>query len=109
MADQGSQSATNRRVAAGLPVICLVLLSLTVSLATRTFHLNVPHGVSAQSSASEATRQHMDRDGVRWTPLPLVTIVLQVTSFYPRVAPAGPPLPSQLFDKSLYNRPPPSC
>jgi len=35
--------------------------------------------------------------------------VAQAPIVYPRVAPAGPPLPTLLLEENLYNRPPPSC
>jgi hypothetical protein len=90
-------------------VIVLAIFGLTVSLATRTFRLTLPHGVTAHSADSHATRQHMNRDAAPWAhPAPVLS-TLQVPVFYPRVAPAGPPIPSVLFDESLSNRPPPSC
>lgn len=90
-------------------IILLAICGLTHSLATRTFRFRIPHGVSVTSGNTQAIRQHMDRDAVRWVaPVPLFT-VLQVPTFYPYIAPAGPPLASVLFDKSRYNRPPPSC
>jgi len=82
---------------------------MTLSLATRTFRLTASQSVTVQSSNAQAVRQHMDRDGVNWVPPVPVLTVLEVPTFYPYVAPAGPPLATVLFDKSLYNRPPPSC
>ena len=53
-------------------------------------------------------RQHMDRDSVRWAaPVAKVTVLLAM--FYPRVAPAGPPIATLLIEENLYNRPPPAC
>ncbi|HXY10632.1 MAG TPA: hypothetical protein VEI52_22535 [Terriglobales bacterium] len=90
-------------------IIGFAICGLTVSLATRTFRLKVPHGVSVISGGAQAMRQHMNRDADRWVPpVPLFT-PLQVPTFYPYVAPAGPPLASVLFEEKLYNRPPPSC
>lgn len=90
-------------------MVVLAICGLTVSLATRTFRITTPHVPTVQSSASQAMRQHLDRDAVRWVPpVPLLT-TLQVPTFYPHVAPAGPPLPAILIGESLYNRPPPSC
>ncbi len=90
-------------------VIVLAICALTVSLATRTFRLTIPQGVTAQSADSHAMRQHMDRDAAQWAPLVPTLSTLQAPVFYPRVAPTGPPMPSVLFDESLSNRPPPSC
>lgn len=90
-------------------IIVLAICGLTLSLATRTFRGNIFQGVGVSSGAAQAMRQHLDRDAARIVPpVPLFT-TLQLPTFYPYVAPAGPPLASVLFDKSLYNRPPPSC
>lgn len=90
-------------------IIGLAVFGLALSVATRTFQMKVNRGVVVASAASQATRQHMDRDAVSWAPPDTVLTVLQVPTFYPFVAPAGPPLASVLFDESLSNRPPPSC
>ena len=90
-------------------VIVLATFALTISLATRTFCIKVPHGVSAKSNSAQAIRQHMDRDAAPWVgPVPVLT-ALQPPTFYPHIAPAGPLMPGTLFDESSYNRPPPSC
>ena len=88
-------------------IIVLAICGLTVSVATRTFRLTIPHGVTVNSGDAQAIRQHMDRDGAHWVPPVPVLTVLEVPTFYPYVAPAGPPLATVLFDTSLYNRPPP--
>ena len=90
-------------------VVGLAICALTVSLATRTFRLTIPQTLTVQSGAAQATRQHLDRDAVKWVPPVPVFTTLQAPAFYPRFAPAGPPLPTVLFDESLSNRPPPSC
>lgn len=90
-------------------VVVLAICGLTVSLATRTFRLTVPHVVTVKSGEMQAMRQHLDRDAVRWLPPSPVLAALQAPTFYPLVAPAGPPLPATLLDENLYNRPPPSC
>jgi hypothetical protein len=90
-------------------VVIVAICGLTGSLATRTFRLTIPHGVTAQSGDSQATRQHLDRDAAQWVPPAPVLSTQQAPVLYPRVAPDGPPIPSVLFDESLYNRPPPSC
>lgn len=90
-------------------IIILAICGLTVSLATRTFRLKISHRVSVTSADTQAMRQHLNRDAARWVPPIPIFAALQVPAFYPYVAPAGPPLASILFDKSLYNRPPPSC
>jgi len=89
-------------------LIGLAICGLTVSLATRTFRLSVPHGTTVSSGDAPAMRQHMDSDATHWVPPTPIFAVLEAPTSYPYVAPAGPPLASILFDKSLYNRPPPS-
>ena len=49
----------------------VVMFSLVITLATRTFHVAVPHSTTVQSNSPQAMRQHMDRDAVRWAlPVP---------------------------------------
>ena len=86
----------------------LAVLSLVVTLTTR-FQGTVHDTATVQSSASRAMRQHMNQDAVRWTVPILQLTVLQAPTFYPRVEPAGPPLPILLREENLYNRPPPAC
>jgi|ERR1700722_1452612 len=91
-------------------LVGVVMFSLVLTLATRTFHdTNSSLSTTVQSNSPQAMRQHMDRDAVRWA-APIATIaVAQAPTFYPRVAPAGPPLPTLLLEENLYNRPPPTC
>jgi hypothetical protein len=102
-----SEATTKRGIC--LPIVALLVLSLSVSLATRVFHLNLNVSASAAvyPSASQAVRQHMDRDALHWAPPVPNLAVLQAPSFYPRIAPAGSPVVA-LFHEILYNRPPPS-
>jgi hypothetical protein len=89
-------------------IVAVVMLSLVVSLATRTFHQTIPQGVTAHSA--QAMRQHMVRDAARWVPPVFIYTAQHAPVFYPHVAPAGPPVPAFLLvDEGLYNRPPPSC
>jgi hypothetical protein len=92
-----------------LALVSVVLLSLVFSLATRTFSDTTSNSTTVQSSSLQAMRQHMDRDAVRWTAPVAKIAVAQAPTFYPRVAPAGPPLPTLLIEENLYNRPPPAC
>jgi hypothetical protein len=104
-----SQDDSKRqRVGWCVAVVLLAVTALTFSLATRTFRLTVAHKASVQCSAAQARRQHMDRDAARWVPPVPVLTALETPSFFPHVAPAGPPLPVLLLDEPLYNRPPPS-
>jgi hypothetical protein len=87
----------SRQSFSGRPILLFLLItfSLTVSLATRTFHFKTHHGTSVQSVSSSAIRQHLDKDAVRW-PAPVETLAMLDS-------------PALLLDESLYNRPPPSC
>jgi len=89
-------------------VIVLAIAALTCSLATRTFHISNPHGTAVSSAAAQAMRQHLNRDAAKWTRPVTVYEAVLVLAFYPRIAPASPPIPSVLFDEHLYNRPPPA-
>lgn len=99
---------SRRRKSWCLPAILLAVAGLTCSLTTRTFRLTIPHGATVQVAAPQAMRQHLDRDAIRWVPPVAASIQLDAPTFYPRVAPAGPPLPGLVLDGPLYNRPPPS-
>jgi len=102
------ETEVRRRLIWWQSLMLLVVVALGVSLATRVCHVVYPHSVHVQASASEGMRQHMDRDATAWVaPVPCFSF-LQTTGFYPKFAPAGPPLPATLFDESLSNRPPPS-
>jgi|SRR5579863_1619698 len=90
-------------------LIGVVILSLVVSLATRTFRLTIPHSVIAKSGAGQAVRQHMDRDATKWTSPVRVFTTLRAPTFSPPVAPTGPVPGVLLLDDNLYKRPPPSC
>ncbi|MGA9308402.1 MAG: hypothetical protein WBW31_23595 [Candidatus Sulfotelmatobacter sp.] len=92
-----------------LAFVCVVMFSLVVTLATRTFCDTTSHSIAVQSKSSQAMRQHMDRDAVRWAAPVAKVVVSQAPTFYPRVAPAGPPHPTLRLEESLYNRPPPAC
>ncbi len=90
--------------------VLLAVFVLAITVATRISVPTTAHGVSVSGDVASSIRQHMDSDGVQWVPPVLVGVfVALIVSFYPRFAPAGPPLPNTLFDESLWNRPPPSC
>ena len=93
-------------------VILLAVCSLIVNVATR-YSSSGNSGVGAvktvQTRASiEAKRQHLAKDAANWLPPVICFTVLQAPSSYPRIAPAGPPIPGLLLEESLYNRPPPA-
>ncbi len=92
-----------------LALVSVVMFSLVLTLATRTFRGTTSHSIAVQSNSPQAMRQHMDRDAVRWAaPVAKITVA-QVPMFYPRVNSDEPPLPTFLIKESLYNRPPPAC
>jgi hypothetical protein len=92
-------------------VVLIAVCSLTVSLATR---YSSPEGTSAAAVVTvhnvfppTSSRQRLMKGTAAWHPPVIQSALLDPTTFYPRIAPAGPLMPSVLFDKSLYNRPPP--
>jgi hypothetical protein len=90
-------------------LVGVVMFSLVLTLATRTFGGTTSLSTTVQSSSPQAMRQHMDQDAIGWV-APVATLaVAQAPTFYPRVAPAGPPLPTLLLEENVYNRPPPAC
>ena len=88
-------------------VIVLAVAGLICSLATRTFRLSTEQHASVKSGAAQGMRQHLDRDATRWVPPTRTLVILEAPTFYPRVAPAGPPVRGLILEESLYNRPPP--
>jgi hypothetical protein len=88
-------------------VVVLAICGLTVSLATRTFRTRTFTGTIVKSVTGQPVRQHMDSDAAKWVPPVSTLTVLEVPVFYPRFAPAGPPLPRLYYEESLSNRPPP--
>ena len=88
-------------------IVVLAICGLTVSLATRTFRTRSSTGTIVKSVTQQPVRQHMDSDAAKWIPPVSTLTVLEVPVYYPRFAPAGPPLPRLYYEESLSNRPPP--
>ena len=88
-------------------VVVLAICGLTLSLATRTFRTTFSTGTIVKSISGPPVRQHMDSDAAKWVPPVSTLTVLEGPVFYPRFAPAGPPLPRLYYEESLSNRPPP--
>jgi hypothetical protein len=92
-------------------VVFLAVTSLAVSVATR-YCSPQSSSYSARTlhkhSSPEQARQRLTNTAVNWMPEVVRSGVLLAPSSYPRIAPAGPPIPNVLFETSLYNRPPPS-
>ena len=102
-----------RRRASCAFVVVLAVFALTVSVATRYC---APQGSSPYAvktlhkhSSPEQIRQRLTKNAVNWMPLVVEAGILQAPTSYPRIAPAGPPMPNVLLETSLYNRPPPAC
>jgi hypothetical protein len=93
-------------------IILLAVCSLTVRVATRYTCMedaSAPALTSVHSQMVQAPiRQRLIQTAAAWHPPVACISTLDTVDFYPRVSPAGPPMPSVLFDESLYNRPPPS-
>jgi hypothetical protein len=88
-------------------VVSLAILSLTISLAGRTFDTNLQTHAAASSQAEKAKLQHRDKSGSQWTP-----VLNRMEPFYVAVCsdavePEQEPLLSPHVDDCLYNRPPP--
>ena len=94
-------------------VVFFAMSALAVSVATRycspqsssTYSVRTVH----KHASPEQSRQRLTKNAANWMPqVPRSSIVYAPTA-YPRIAPAGPPLPSLLLETSLYTRPPPCC
>jgi hypothetical protein len=109
---QGSQQGYDCRQRTCALVVVLAVCALTVKLATRFdafCSASTPAVTTVQQHVSRApNRQRLMTTAMAWN-APLVRAsLLDTTTSYPRIAPAGPPAPSALFEQSLYNRPPPA-
>ena len=94
-------------------VVLVAICSLIVSVATRYSSAGLPSSTTPRAAfqvhaSPEAKRQHLAKDAADWVPPVICFILLQSPRSYPRIAPAGPPIPGLLLEESLYNRPPPS-
>ena len=94
-------------------VVLLSVFALTVSVATRycTPQSSSDYAVRTvhKHSSPEQIRQRLTKNAANWMPQVVQSGILHAVTFYPRIAPAGPPVPGLLLEKSLYNRPPPFC
>lgn len=93
-----------------LLLVMVAILAIAFNVATRTsVPITVTSGTTVQSSSPYRVHQRLDSNAGIWAPPVLPIVSLEVSSEYPRIAPAGPPIPHVLFDESLANRPPPPC
>jgi hypothetical protein len=91
-------------------IVLLAVTALTISVATRYASVSgiSTHTTAAQKhSTSEHAKQRLIKTAASWIPPVVSAVIIQSPSAYPRIAPAGPPIPRVLFEKNLYNRPPP--
>lgn len=90
----------------------VAVCALTVSLATRFVSFesaSTPGVTTVHHHVSPApSRQRLLGTATAWNAPLICDNALDSTTSYGRIAPAGPRIPSVLFEKSLYNRPPPS-
>ncbi len=104
---EGWQSTNSRW---RLLVVAIAVLAIAFNVATRTrVSFASSAGPTLQSDAPVQIHQHLDTDAGIWSPPVLPVVILEPSSEYSRLAPAGPPIPHVLFEESLANRPPPFC
>ena len=105
-------ASRKRRIYSAL-VVMLAVASLAVSVATRYCSSQSLSAYSSPTahkhSSPEQSRQRLTKTSTNWMPPVVRTSVLEAPTSYPRIAPAGLPMPTVLLELSLYNRPPPSC
>lgn len=93
-------------------VVLVAVCALIVSVATRYSSTCEASSIAVKAgqihTSAEAKRQRLAKDAIGWNPPVIQFSVLQSPSSYPRIAPAGPPIPGLVLEESLYNRPPPS-
>jgi hypothetical protein len=92
-------------------VVVLAVCALTVKLATRFSLFDsvaTPAVTTAQQHVSPAPNRQRLMSTAAWNAPLIRASLLDSTSSYPRIAPAGPPMLNVLFEQSLYNRPPPA-
>ena len=102
-------TCARRSLRAGL--VLAAICALSVSLATRyTVQGSEAHSVKiVKSQSSDAKRQHLVRDALKWTaPVAKFTLLPAVRSSV-HVVSAVFPATNLSSESWLYNRPPPSC
>jgi hypothetical protein len=88
-------------------LVCVAVLSLVVSLASRTIHLSVVDNPTAQSDSPQAKIQHLNKDAAQWTAPTASFLLFRLFSTSLHAVPAEKPFLSLHVDACLYNRPPP--
>lgn len=102
----GAQQVSEKRLNKSRLVIGLLVVTLTVSLASRVFHSSTYQSTTLHSSSSIEKIQHRDIDAIEGSGAAAQLVVLWVaeTSVNSEVT---NPIYVRLQDTSLYNRPPP--
>lgn len=93
-------------------LVLLAVCSIAIFVATRYCFSHNSFSSSAtvhKYSSIETTRQRMTKTTYDWVPPTGPSLVWQSPTLYARIAPAGPAKHRSFFEKSLSNRPPPSC
>jgi len=93
-------------------VVVLAVCCLTLNVATRycsadassTFAVRTLH----KHAITTPARQRLTKDAATWIPPVVCSAVWCTPAFYPSIAPEEPSISRLSFEKSLYNRPPPS-
>jgi hypothetical protein len=107
---ESDQIRAASRICSPLLVFFLVC-SLAVSVATR--YTSQSSSASSNTivhkhSSPETSRQRLTKEVADWFPPLISAEALEAPASYPRIAPAGPPMPGTFFETNLYNRPPPA-
>ena len=93
-------------------IVLLAVCSLTVSVATRYSYFPTANSSASTTIQKDASPrrscQRLLNDAAVWIPPAISSDALPAFSVYPRIMQPEPGFLSPFFEKSLYNRPPPS-
>lgn len=102
-----SQVASPRLFSWRRLLICVAVISLVVSLASRTIHLSIYDGPTAQSDSPKAKIQQLSKDAAQWTAPAASFLLFWLVTTSLETALGEKPLFPLHVDSCLYNRPPP--
>ena len=92
-------------------IVLIAICSLALSVATRYTSIRTDSTASIikirKHVAPEPRRPRLLKTAATLMAPPIGRVMLQAPSSYPRIAPAGLPIPGVLLEEKLYNRPPP--
>lgn len=92
-------------------IVLVAVCALTVSVATRYGSPLPSTGNSAvikTQSSWQPTLQRLLDNAVTWIPPVVVTAVFHNPQYFPHIVPSPSMVSSEVLEKNLYNRPPPS-